>query len=52
MQDDLTRAQRYRALAEQMESLAILEPDEARRDELKALAQQYRKLADNLIHRH
>ncbi len=52
MDDELTRAQRYRALAEEMESLARTEPDETRKAELQGLAQQYRKLADKLIDRH
>lgn len=49
MQDDLTRAQRYRSVAEDMEGLARSEPDEARRSELKELAERYRKLADKLL---
>ena len=52
MQDDLTRAQRYRALAKGMEGLALGEPNQARRAELYRLAEQYRKLVDNLIGRH
>ena len=49
MQDDLTRAQRYRRVATEMESLAHSEPDEDRRAELKDLAGRYRKLANKLI---
>ena len=52
MQDDLTKAQRYRTLAEGMEGLAMGEPDEARRAELYRLAEQYRRLVDSMIERH
>lgn len=49
MQDDFTRAQRYRRVAAEMESLAGSEPDEDRRTELKDLADRYQKLANKLI---
>ncbi len=49
MQDDLTRAQRYRRVAAEMESLARSEPDQGRCSELKEMAERYRKLADKLI---
>jgi hypothetical protein len=49
MQDDLTRAQRYRALAAQMWETAQHEPDENRRKQLIGLADQYSGLADKLI---
>jgi hypothetical protein len=49
MQDDLTRAQRYRVLAAQMSDVARDEADENRRKELESLADQYRRLADKLI---
>jgi hypothetical protein len=49
MQDDLTRAQRYRVLAAQMSDVARDEADENRRKDLENLADQYRRLADKLI---
>lgn len=51
MQDDLTRAQRYRVLASQLRDTAKQEPDEIRRNELINLADQYARLADKLIGR-
>ena len=51
MQDDLTRAQRYRALAQEMEKLWRAEQDEKRRAELLGLVGEYRRLADRLINR-
>jgi hypothetical protein len=49
MQDDLTRAQRYRALAAQMREAADGESDLSRGNELLGLADQYDRLADKLI---
>jgi hypothetical protein len=49
MQDDLTRAQRYRALAAQMWEAAEGESDPTRRRELLSLADQYECLANKLI---
>ncbi len=49
MQDDLTRAQRYRALAAQMSEAAEGEFDRGRRGQLLGLAEQYGRLADKLI---
>jgi hypothetical protein len=51
MEDDLTRAQRYRALSLQMRAVADHEPDERRRRELSGLAEQYERIADRLIFR-
>lgn len=52
MQDDLTRAQHYRDLALQMQSVARLEPDHARRKELLNLADKYGALAKRLVGKH
>ena len=52
MENDLTRAQHYRALATQMRETATNEPDEKRRQELLDLAAQYQRLADKLIATH
>lgn len=52
MEDDLTRAQHYRALAGQMRDTATKETDEARRKELLDLAEQYGRLADKLVDKH
>lgn len=52
MQDDLTRAQHYRALATQMRDSAQSETDQARRQELIEIANQYEKLADRLVGKH
>jgi hypothetical protein len=49
MQDDLTRAQHYRALFEQLRTTAEHEPDETRRKELLELARQYERLAERLV---
>jgi hypothetical protein len=49
MQDGLTRAQHYRALAAQMRDVARLEPEVRRRNELTDLARQYDRLAEKLI---
>ena len=52
MQDDLTRAQHYRALATQMRDAAQSEMDQQRRQELLDIANQYEKLADKLVGKH
>lgn len=52
MEDDLTRAQHYRTLAEQMHETAAKETDDARRKELLDLARQYARLADKLVEQH
>ena len=52
MQDDLTRAQHYRALATQMRDSARAEIDAKRRQELLDIAAQYDNLADKLVGRH
>lgn len=52
MEDELTRAQHYRALAAQMRETAAKETDEARGGELLDLAGQYDRLADNLVGKH
>ena len=52
MQDELTRAQHYRVLAQQMRETAQAETDPARRQELRDLAVQYENLADKLVGRH
>ena len=52
MQDELTRAQHYRALAQQMLDTAQCETNPERRQELQDLAVQYEKLADKLVGRH
>jgi hypothetical protein len=49
MEDDLSRAQRYRLLAAQMWETAQRESDDKRRRELTNLADQYSVLADRLI---
>lgn len=52
MQDDLTRAQHYRALATQMRESAQSEKDQRRRQELLDIANQYENLADKLVGKH
>jgi hypothetical protein len=52
MQDDLTRAQHYRALATQMRDSAQSEEDQKRRQELLDIANQYENLADRLVGKH
>jgi hypothetical protein len=49
MQDELTRAQHYRALATQMRDTARSESDEKRRQELIDIANQYEQLAHKLV---
>jgi hypothetical protein len=49
MQDDLSRAQHYRALAAQMRDTAQSEADEKRRQELFDIANQYENLAYRLV---
>jgi hypothetical protein len=49
MEDGLTRAQHYRALAAQMREVAQQEPEIRRRNELIDLARQYDRLAEKLI---
>jgi hypothetical protein len=48
MENDLIRAQRYRALAAQMREVKG-ESDPRRRKELLSIAEQYKQLADKLI---
>lgn len=52
MQDDLSRAQHYRTLAQQMRDSAEIEADAKRRQELVDLAKQYEHLADKLVGNH
>jgi hypothetical protein len=52
MQDELTRAQHYRALAVQMREAAEAEADEKRRQELVEIASQYDNLAAKLVSRY
>jgi hypothetical protein len=52
MEDNLTKAQRYRALAAEMENLARAETDKRLSGELAGLANQYRQLAEKLVGRH
>lgn len=52
MQDELTRAQHYRALATQMRDAAESEQDQKRRQELFDIANQYENLADKLVGKH
>jgi hypothetical protein len=52
MQDELTRAQHYRLLAQQLRETAQDEPDPARRKELLDLSVQYDNLADKLGAKH
>ena len=52
MQDELTRAQHYRLLAQQMRETAQEEPDPARRKALLDLSAQYENLADKLVAKH
>ncbi|HEX5281987.1 MAG TPA: hypothetical protein VFW28_18040 [Micropepsaceae bacterium] len=52
MQDDLTKAQHYRVIEQQMRESAAQEHDQKRRKELTGLADQYRRLADKLVGRH
>lgn len=47
--DDLSRAQHYRQLAEQFRHAAKNEPHERKHQELLDLAEQYDKLAEKLI---
>lgn len=49
MDDDLSRAQHYRALFEQLRRTAEHEPDQKRHKELLDLASQYERLADRLV---
>ncbi|HEX3653534.1 MAG TPA: hypothetical protein VHU18_12000 [Rhizomicrobium sp.] len=49
MENDLTRAQRYRALALQMREAVEGESNLRRRNEIFSLAEQYERLADKLI---
>ena len=49
MQDALTRAQHYRALAMQLRESAKAELDAKRRDDLLEFARQYDGLADKLV---
>jgi hypothetical protein len=51
MQDELSKAQHYRAMEKQMRASAEQEPDEKRRKELTDVADQYRRLADKLLSR-
>ena len=51
MQDDLTRAERYGALATSMLRSAELEADKGRRAELLSIANQYAFLGVNLLNR-
>ena len=51
MQDDLIRAQHYRALATQMRSSAEQEQDAKRKRDLEDVAEQYTRLAEKLIAR-
>jgi pyruvate-formate lyase len=46
MEDEFTRAKRYLELAAQMRSVAKLEPDIKRKNELLDLARQYDRLAE------
>ena len=48
MQDDLSRAQRYRALADEMRASARSAATDGGRAELLDLAAQYERLADKL----
>jgi hypothetical protein len=52
MQDGLTRAQHYRALALRMRDTAQGERDSNRRHELLELTTQYELLADKLVSKH
>jgi hypothetical protein len=52
VQDDLTRAQHYRAMALQMRESAQDESDAKRRQEQLELASQYERLADKLVGNH
>lgn len=52
MQDELSRAQHYRTMAQQMRDTAHGEPDTKRRHELLDLAAQYENLANKLVGRH
>jgi hypothetical protein len=49
LEDNLTRAQHYRALSAQLHETAKIEPGEKRRRDLTDLAEQYGRLADKLI---
>ena len=52
MQDDLSRAQHYRVMAEQMQETAAKESNVRLRINLLKLADQYGRLAEKLIGRH
>src|SRR5204862_8283311 len=52
MESDLSRAQRYRVRAAEMQSAATQESDERRRADLVELAAMYERLADSLIGKH
>lgn len=52
MQDDLSRAQHYRAMVLQMRDTAQAEDDPKRRQELGELANQYEHLADKIVGNH
>ena len=49
MEDDLTRAEHYRGLADQMRTIAEHEFDTQRWGQLLDLAQQYEHLAEKLV---
>ena len=49
MPTDLLRAQHYRELAEKLRETAVDEPNETRRRELLALANQYQRLVEKLL---
>jgi hypothetical protein len=49
VEDDLTRAQHYCALAAQMRTAARQEPDIRCRNQLFDLARQYDRLAEKLV---
>ena len=49
MDDDITRAQHYRALAAQMRDFATIEPEMERKAELEKLAHSYERIAAKLL---
>jgi hypothetical protein len=49
LEDELSRAQHYRALAAQMQQSALEEKDAVRRNELLDLSRQYKRLAEKLV---
>jgi hypothetical protein len=49
MENPLVRAQHYLDLARQMHRVARLEPDEDRRERLMDLAEEYSRLAENIL---